>query len=97
MELISMDIRVFNALSERVENMERTAEILYRKQDDLGLKRWLDNQDVCEMLGITKRTLQKYRERKLIPYAIFRHKVFYRLEDVEAMLQSSHHPKTRKP
>lgn len=58
-----MDIRVFNALSERVKNMERTTEILYRKQDDLGLKRWLDNQDVCEMQGITKRTLQKYREK----------------------------------
>ena len=60
-EIISIDINVFNALARRMEDVEEKVGTLYRKQVDLGLKTWLDNQDLCLILGITKRTLQSYR------------------------------------
>ena len=97
MEIISMDIKVFNALVERVESIEETVAGLQRGQDDLKLKPWLDNQEVCEILGITTRTLQSYRENKLIRYSRVRHKVLYKQEEVERLLASSHHPKTSTP
>ncbi|GAE86616.1 hypothetical protein JCM10512_5143 [Bacteroides reticulotermitis JCM 10512] len=56
MEIISMSIKVFDTLVKRVEDIEEKAERLYRRQEDLSLKKWLDNQDVCEILDITKRT-----------------------------------------
>lgn len=91
MEIISMDIRVFNDLAKRMESIEEKTEMLYRRQEDVGLKKWLDNQDVCQMLGITKRTLQTYREKGYVPFSRIRHKIFYRPEDVEKLLQSSSH------
>jgi len=97
MEIISMDVRVFDTIEKGLENMEKTAEILYRRQDDLGLKNWLDNQDVCDMLAINKRTLQSYRDKGLLPYSRIQHKIFYKLADVEVLLQSSHHPNTARP
>ncbi len=58
MEIISMDVKAFDALAGHVEAIERKAEALCRRQEDVSLKKWLDNQDVCDVLGISKRTLQ---------------------------------------
>ena len=59
MEIISMDIRTFDALMTRVKTIEEKADILCKRQEDLGLKKWLDNQEVCDIHGISKRTLQE--------------------------------------
>ena len=61
MEIISMDVKAFDALAGHVEAIERKAEALCRRQEDVSLKKWLDNQDVCDVLGISKRTLQTYK------------------------------------
>jgi len=87
-----MSTKVFNALAERMGTIALKAETLCRRQDDLGLKKWLDHQDVCLILGISKRTLQTYREKGLLPYSQIRHKIFYKPEDVEKLLEMSHHP-----
>jgi hypothetical protein len=97
MELISMDIRVFDALAGRVGAIEEKAAALLSRQTDAGLKTWMDNQDVCQTLGITKRTLQSYREKGLLPFSRIRHKVFYKPEDVQKLLQASHRPNTSAP
>ena len=59
MEIISMDIRTFDTLMARVKTIEEKADMLCKRQEDLGLKKWLDNQEVCDILGISKRTLQE--------------------------------------
>lgn len=94
MEIISISVKVFNALAERVETIAAKADTLCRRQEDLGLKKWLDHQDVCLILGISKRTLQSYREKGILPYSQIRHKIFYKPEDVEKLLEVSHHPVT---
>lgn len=98
MEIISIEARTYEAMIKRFDSFTRKVESMCEQQQDIGLKTWLDNQDVCQMLGITKRTLQTYRERGLIPFSRIRHKVFYKPEDVEKLLQSSSHPSTpRRP
>ncbi|NDV64699.1 DNA-binding protein [Bacteroides sp. 224] len=86
-----MDRKVFEAMVTGVESLEQKVMELYSEQKDLGLKRWLDNQDVCQLLGIGKRTLQSYREKGLLPYSRFRHKIFYKKEDIERLLKMSHY------
>lgn len=39
MEIISMDIRTFDALMTRVKTIEEKADILCKRQEDLGLKK----------------------------------------------------------
>lgn len=90
MEIISLDIRVFDSLVRRVETLAKKAEMLDRKDKDLSLSEWLDNEDVCRILGVTKRTLQNYRNSGILPYSQMRYKVLYRPEDVENLLNASH-------
>ncbi|WP_415970498.1 helix-turn-helix domain-containing protein [Alistipes ihumii] len=55
----------------------------------------MDSQDVCLALGVSKRTLQSYRERGLIPFSSVGGKYFYREGDVAAFLESRTEPKRR--
>ena len=41
---------------------------------------------VCEKLNVSKRTLQTYRDSGRLAYSQINHKLYYRLEDVEAFL-----------
>ena len=47
---------------------------------------WLDNQDVCQMLNISPRTLQTLRDNGTLAYSQINRKVYYKLEDVEGIL-----------
>ena len=96
MEISSMDIRTFDALMARVKAIEEKTDSLCKKQEDLGLKKWLDNQEVCDILGISKRTLQEYRNKGLLPFGRFKNKLFYKPEDVEKVLQSYYHINSKK-
>lgn len=42
----------------------------------------LDNYDVCQMLNISKRTLQRYRSLGDLPYQMIYHKTLYKEKDV---------------
>lgn len=94
MEIISMDIRTFDSLFSRIREIEEKSEAISRRNEDIGLKKWLDSQDVCNILGVSKRTLQTYRDKGLLPFSRIRNKLFYRPEDVENLLQSSYHHNT---
>ena len=48
---------------------------------------WIDNQVVCQTLGISKRTLQNFRDKGLIPYSQIGHKCFYKPEDIKEFVE----------
>jgi hypothetical protein len=49
---------------------------------------WMDNQDVCELLHISKRTLQHYRDSGKIPFSQVGAKIYYKSRDIDDFLQS---------
>ena len=63
-----------------------------RPAEDLGLKNWLDNQEVCDVLRINKKTLQVYRNKGILPFSRIKNKLFYKPEDVQRLLDLNYHP-----
>lgn len=51
-------------------------------------EKWLDNQEVCLIMNITKRTLQTYKDKGLLPYSKLNRKNYYKLSDVQALLEA---------
>jgi len=49
---------------------------------------WLDNEAVCRRLGISKRTLQSYRDTGRIPFSIIGHKCYYKESDITDLLNA---------
>ena len=46
----------------------------------------LDNQDVCQILNISPRTLQTLRDNGTLAFSQINHKVYYKPEDVKKIL-----------
>jgi len=68
--------------------LERKMNSLHSEQDK-GLKKWLDNQDVCLILNISKRTLQTYRDNGTVAYCQINHKIYYKPDDIELLTRKS--------
>jgi ribosome-binding protein aMBF1 (putative translation factor) len=86
MNVITIESEAFKKLMEELRSIdERFAEIIKKAQQPLS-ERWLDNQEVCEILNISKRTLQTYRDEQIIPYSQIGNKLYYRAKDIERFL-----------
>ena len=85
MEIVNIEARTFEVMSERFKQFVQKVNSLCRPQNK-GLRKWFDNQEVCMMLNISKRTLQTYRDNGTIPYSQINHKMYYKPEDVERVL-----------
>ena len=70
----------FDMLEQRITGKEKVrpsinGELLY------------DNQDLCFMMSISKRTLQRYRSSKQLPFKRIDQKTFYLQSDVERFVR----------
>lgn len=70
----------FSRFAERVD-------ALLAKQGGKSLNRWMDNQEVCQQLNISPRTLQTLRDNGTLAYSQINHKVFYKPEDVLSIVK----------
>ena len=52
-------------------------------------KEWLSNREAREFLGLSKTTLQRYRTSGQLPYSKIGGAIFYRYEDVVAVLEAN--------
>ena len=92
MEIICIDKQTFEELRVRFCEFEERVTRICRPVEDIGLKNWLDNQEGCEGLRISKKTLQVYRAKGILPFSRIKHKFFYKPEDVQKLLESNYHP-----
>lgn len=79
--------RMFSALMERFEKLERAFERMNRLKDCLDGDTLLDNYDLCRLLGVTKRTLARYRQKKLIRYYMIDGRTYYKASEIQEILQ----------
>ena len=85
MEIINIEARTFEAMTEHFKQFVQKVNSLCRPQSKESGK-WLDNQEVCMILNISKRTLQTYRDNGTLPYSQINHKMYYKPEDIERIL-----------
>ena len=48
--------------------------------------KWLSSEEVCHLLLISKRTLQTYRDRGILPFAQVGRKIYYKASDIDEYL-----------
>ena len=77
-------------LSALVGVNRRIKEVAQTHKPLFGGEHFLTCKDVCERLYISSRTLQDYRDRRIIPYTQFAGKILYEVSDLERLLEDSH-------
>ena len=71
---------------ERFDRIDRTLERMNKLKECLEGDTLLDNYDLCQLLGITKRTLARYRQKKYVTYYMIDGRTYYKASEVEAFL-----------
>ena len=88
--MIQIDRETFqmmlHQIMERFDKIDRTLERMNKLKDCLDGDTLLDNYDLCRLLGITKRTLARYRQKKLVTYYMIDGRTYYKASEVEAFL-----------
>ena len=88
--MIQIDRETFqmmlHKIMERFDKIDRTLERMNKLKDCLDGDTLLDNYDLCQLLGITKRTLARYRQKKLVTYYMIDGRTYYKASEVEAFL-----------
>ena len=49
-------------------------------------EQWLDNQEFMQFLKVSRRTAQNYRDSNMIAFSIIGNKIYYKISDVEELL-----------
>ena len=86
MEVISIERSTYEELLTSFNSFVTKMKEMASRGNDKGLGDWLDNQDVCQILNISPRTLQTLRDNGTLAYSQINRKVYYKPEDVERIL-----------
>jgi Helix-turn-helix domain len=82
MEVITIQSEAFNLIVEKIEAVNKRLDA----KDKEPKETWLDNVEVMALLKISKRTAQTYRDSGLISFSQVGNKIYYRLSDIETLL-----------
>jgi len=86
MEVISIERSTYEELLTSFNSFVAQMKAMANRGNDKKLGDWLDNQDVCQILNISPRTLQTLRDNGTLAFSQINHKVYYKPEDVKKIL-----------
>ena len=86
MEVISIERSTYEELLTSFNSFVAQMKEMASRGNDKKLDEWLDNQDVCQILNISPRTLQTLRDNGTLAFSQINHKVYYKPEDVKKIL-----------
>lgn len=90
--------RWFQKLMERFDRLESSlVKPPGKERPTIGGELLYDNQDICLMLNICKRTLQRYRSLGWLPFMRIDQKAYYKESDVKKFMEERAGKKRRPP
>ncbi|MDR3219851.1 MAG: helix-turn-helix domain-containing protein [Dysgonamonadaceae bacterium] len=85
MEVITIESKAFKEILNRLDKISRYV----KEHSEADHEGWVDTHDVCSYLKVSVRTLQRLRTQKLLNYSIIRGKTFYKLSEIQRMLDEN--------
>lgn len=89
MEIVIIEKKAFELLLESVRALSQKVELLEETAADKILGKWMDNEEVCNLLKVCPRTLQDLRDKREIPCTQVNRKFFYRPADIESFINKT--------
>ena len=77
-------LSAISSVSKRIKEVAQTHKPLFAGE------LFLTGKEVCERLYISPRTLQDYRDRRVLPYTQFAGKILYKASDLTKLLEENY-------
>jgi hypothetical protein len=86
MEVVLLEKKAFEELVNKIDEIKQS---LSKKEEKLTEK-WLDNKEFMEIMKISVRTAQFYRDEGIISFSQIGNKIYYKPSDVEALFMKNY-------
>ena len=86
----SFNVLFFIKKTKLLKNGEASVCMRTHYKPQMNGERYYTTEEVCQMLKITKRTLQQYRDDGVIPFVALPGKMLYRESDLRAALEKNY-------
>lgn len=83
---------IADALASMRKALRRASKLAEDYRPVMDGERYVTDRELSDILRVTRRTLQQYRNNGIIPYIQMGGKVLYRESDVEALLERNYVP-----
>ena len=91
------NVGVKNALESMKEVLALYKKVIGNYHPLLDGERYLTDKEVSEILKVSRRTLQEYRNNGILPYIPLGGKILYRESDLQELLEKCYRPAYRLP
>lgn len=94
MQVITIQSDAFQEIMNKIDEIKNKVNEEKSKQPLTDV--WLDNAQVCELLKVSSRTMQTYRDEGIVSFSQVGSKIYYKASDVEAHLNKHYHKAFRR-
>lgn len=91
MEVFILSKAQFTELTSRLDALQEQV----KSQQPTSKKSFIDNEEFLELMGISKRTAQSWRDEGKISFSQVGNKIYYKMSDVDKLL-AEHYNKSFK-
>ncbi len=92
MEVVTLQSEAFQEIVSKLEAINTRLNAKEKEPKE----KWLDNQELMLLLKISKRTAQHYRDNGIISFSQVGAKIYYKLSDVEILLNKHYNKAFKK-
>ena len=86
MEAVILTKEQYNNLVSRLDKLNSTLESNQKPSQET----FLDNQEFIQLMNISKRTAQTWRDEGKVSFSQIGSKIYYKMKDVEALLDKNY-------
>ncbi|GGW65578.1 helix-turn-helix protein [Winogradskyella epiphytica] len=86
MEAIILSTQQYKDLVNRLDALNKQLEEKQKKPQDT----FLDNQEFLQLMNISKRTAQTWRDEGIVSFSQIGSKIYYRMSDVQKLLDKNY-------
>jgi 3-methyladenine DNA glycosylase Tag len=86
MEAVILTSEQYNNLVNRLDNLNATLEANQKPSQET----FLDNQEFIQLMNISKRTAQTWRDEGKVSFSQIGSKIYYKMKDVEVLLDKNY-------
>ena len=83
-------LNALQQLSGDIKEVKAQLQSMKKSRAEIFSETWIDGQEVSMALNVSQRTLQTLRSSGLIPFSQFSGKCYYKVSDLEALLESNY-------
>jgi hypothetical protein len=78
---------MFRKIMEKLDGIDNKITAKKQRVHPLDGDALLDNQDMCQLFGVTKRTIARYRQKQLIGYYVVDGRTYYKASEIQGFLK----------